>query len=213
MTEVAVIVPVLERPQKVAPVLKGFLATAPARVLFIASPKDKTEIEALEAARADFIVLEGGYAEKIRAGIKQTSEPYVFTAADDLEPKAGWFKAAKAAMVDGVELVGINDCLERNTEHSTHFLMTRAYAETPTIDGKPGPFSDEYWHWYCDNELILTGQIRGVYAYAEKAKLLHRHPLWGFNTEDATYNRGKWYRRRDKRIFQKRERRWMSPSA
>jgi hypothetical protein len=87
--------------------------------------------------------------------------------------------------------------------------MTRAYAEMPTIGGEPGPFYDEYHHWYCDNEFILTAKMRGVYAYAPKAKLLHRHPLWGYDTNDATYEYGKCYRKRDSRIFAKRKRQWM----
>jgi len=209
VTAVAVIVPVLDRPRRVRPTLHAFNATAPARVLFVAEPDDRRELRALRGAGAEHLAPGGNYAQKIAAGIAATDEPYVFTAADDLEPLEGWFEAALAAMHEhGAQAVGVNDLIQRGRVHATHFLLSRAYAEEPTIDGQPGPFFAGYWHWCCDDELIATARFRGVYAYAPEAKVRHLHPLAGLADDDDTYRRGRLRWREDRKLFQKRRRLW-----
>jgi len=213
-TNVAVLVPVLGRPRRVEPTLRAFTETAPARVLFVADPGDTEELRALRRAGADFIAPGGNYATKIAAAIDATGEPYVFTAADDLEPLAGWFEAALAAMQPtGIEVVGVNDLIHRRRQHATHFLLTRAYAARPTIDGRIGPFFAGYWHWFCDDELIATASFRGAYAYAADAHVRHLHPSAGLANDDETYRRGRLRWRRDRRLFHKRRHFWRPPSA
>lgn len=209
MNEVAVVVPCLARPHRVAKVLETFSATAPASVLFIADPDDVAVIAALEEAEAKFVTPGGNYATKIRAGVLATSEPFIFTAADDLEGLDGWFDAAVAAITDVVQVVGVNDLIEREREHATHFLMTRGYAEQDCIDGTPGPFFAGYHHWYCDDELIGTAEHRGAYAYCPQAKVLHLHPMAGKAKDDSTYELGRRQWRRDRKLFRRRQHRWM----
>src|SRR5689334_12628974 len=115
---VAVLVPVLGRPHRVKATLRGFTRTSPARVLFIADPDDADELRALRRAKAEFIAPGGNYASKIAAGVEATRKPFVFTAADDLQPLAGWFEAAVAAMTGRIEVVGVNDLIERQRRHA-----------------------------------------------------------------------------------------------
>jgi glycosyltransferase involved in cell wall biosynthesis len=209
VTDLAIIVPVLGRPQRVKPLLANIRETTPdARVLFLPDRDDWKERLALDKAGAWYLNCDGGYAHKIRQGIVHTSEPLVFAAADDLEFQPGWFEAAGKYLTDGVQIVGVNDLLPRARQHATHFLMTREYAELPTIDGGPGPFFDGYAHWYCDDELIGTARKRGAYAYAEDSRVKHLHPAGGRAEDDDTYRKGRERRRLDRRIYMRRRHLW-----
>ena len=214
MSELVVLVPVLKRPHRVAPTLESIQATVPgARTLFIPDPDDDPERAAIRACGADELPVEGGYARKINAGVAATSEPLLFLGADDLDFKPGWFEAATAKLREGAEVVGVNDLVQRpHRTHATHFLMTRAYAERPTIDGSPGdrahPLHEGYTHWFIDDELIATARHRGKYAYAPEAMVEHMHYAGGKAPDDETYFRGREHRFRDQQLFRGRESLW-----
>jgi len=214
----AILVPVLARPHRVTPLLDAIEATTPgARVVFLVDDYDRPEIEAIEREQRpmrrkltiDLAETTGAnYAGKINHGVGLTSEPLIFTAADDLEPQDGWLEEAEDAMRGGAEVVGINDLIDRPRDHATHFLMTRAYAERPTIDDDPGPFFEGYSHWFCDDELIGTAKARGVYAYAPLAHVMHLHPIADRAEDDDTYRKGRERMRQDRRLFTERSRLW-----
>lgn len=210
-SEVAVLVPVLGRPQRVRPLVEAFRETCPgARMVFLADPQDREEIAAIEqyAPRARLIPCGGNYARKITAGVRATREELIFTGADDIVPQPGWFEAARKRLRGKVRVVGVNDQIDREVEHATHFLMTRSYALEPTLDGSIGPFCDKYFHNFCDNELIATAQKRGVYAYAKDAVVRHEHPMTGTAPDDDTYRRGRQLFRKDHRRFVRRSQLW-----
>jgi glycosyltransferase involved in cell wall biosynthesis len=206
---IAVLVPVLGRPQNVKPLLESIAATTPApyRVLFLADPGDRAEQDALALAGAWFLSPGGSYAKKIRVGVEATDEPYVVLAADDVVAHPGWLEAALAKVAEGAHAVGLNDLRPRGWETATHFLLTREYAERPTIDGGPGPLH-HYTHNFCDRELIETAKRRGVYAYAADARFEHRHHLDGHAPLDTTYAKGQASFRQDARLFARRTRLW-----
>jgi glycosyltransferase involved in cell wall biosynthesis len=189
-----ILVPVLNRPANVAPLLSSIAMNTPQpyRVLFICDPGDIAEQDAIAREGGWMISPGGGYASKIRAGVQATDEPYIFIGADDLRFHNGWLEAATAAMVDGVQVVGVNDTIRRRRrQHATHFLMTREYSELPTLDGEPGPLSTAYHHSFVDDELIATATHRGVYAYAANAIVEHHHWMVGTARDDDTYKRGR----------------------
>lgn len=215
MTELAVLVPVLGRPHRVEPVLDAFLSTCDCVVHFIADRGDQPEIHAIKRdGRGRLLVHDGGYAQKINYAVEVTKQPLLFLGADDLEPQPGWLEAAVMCAARDTErrphlaVVGVNDMLRRDREHATHFLMTRSYAELPTVDGQPGPCCTEYRHWYIDDELIATARARGVYAYAADAHVRHLHYLVGAAPDDDTYARGREFARIDARTFRGREHLW-----
>lgn len=210
----AILVPVLRRPQNIGPLLNSIRLSTPmasaSRVLFIADPDDHREHTAIAAAGGSMIAPGGSYAEKIRAGIDATTDELVFLAADDLFFTPGWLPAAMSHIRDGVHVVGVNDTIvrERRPEHATHFLMTREYALLPCLDGEPGPLSQAYSHSFTDDELIATARARGAYAYARDSIVEHRHWMNDAAPDDATYQQGRAQFRRDRKIFMRRSHLW-----
>jgi GT2 family glycosyltransferase len=224
VSDLAILVPVLNRPQRVAPLLDSIEAATPrARVFFLGQLYDTAENQAIqrEFKRRDSDDglricqnLEGGtYAEKINRGCRhpKVREPLIFLGADDLEFQPGWFEAAADRLGNGVEVVGINDLIPRRRSrrgHATHFLMSRSYAELPTIDGGEGPLHTGYFHWCVDDELIATATARGAYVYAPEARIKHLHPMTGEVADDATYRKGRSRARQDRQLFRSREALW-----
>lgn len=217
MSELAILVPVLDRPHRVHPLLESIRETTPdAHVLFICDAGDEQEIRAIEeaivdfgAAFVDYIVHDGGYAQKINQGIEVAEHlvrpSYYFFGADDLKFQRGWFE--EAAGIDA-QVVGVNDLLKRGREHATHFLVAAGYARQPTIDGKQGPLHEAYSHWYTDDEFVATAKHRGVYAYAKRAHVKHLHYLNGLAEDDDTYRKGRAMARQDRRLYRRRLALW-----
>jgi hypothetical protein len=221
--ELAILVPVLGRPHRVAPLLDSIEATTPdARVWFLGQIYDAEETRAIGAElerrtgsglRINQNMEGGSYAQKVNRAVAHPKgiEPLIFLGADDLDFKPGWFEAAKAAMTDDIEVVGVNDLLRRRPRrrgHATHFLMTREYAERPTIDGGRGPLHEGYGHNFVDDELIATASARGAYAYAEDAHVEHLHWMNGAAEVDDTYQRGRELFDADRIRFKEREPLW-----
>ncbi len=209
---VAIVVPVLGRPDNVAPLLQSIEQATPAahRVLFVCDPDDEAELRAIEAAGAAMIAPGGRYSSKIRVGIAATDEPLIFLGADDLAFQPGWLEATATHLAAGAHVVGVNDGMRRprRPRHATHFLITRDYAHEPCIDGSPGPLSDAYRHNFVDDELIATATARGVYAYAAHARVEHHHWLNRRAVDDDTYRRGREAFSRDRSTFRRRSQLW-----
>lgn len=206
---VAILVPVLGRPQCVRPLLDSIAAATPkpCRVLFITDPDDEAEIIAIKRARAQFFTLAGGYAQKINAGIAATSERLVFLAADDLVFHRGWLEKARKKISKRIGVVGTNDLIPRRREHTTHFLVSREYAELGCVDAS-GLLCERYDHSFIDDELIATARSRGAYAYESKAIVEHRHWMNGAAKDDDTYRKGRARFKSDRQIFASRRPLW-----
>jgi hypothetical protein len=208
-----VLVPVLARPHHVEPFLRAVRESTPEpwRVLFIADPDDVAEHEAIEVAGGWMIVSSGSYSQKINRGVAETDEPLILLAADDVRPHSGWLERALEAMVNGVQVVGLEDLIPRPNRlgHATHFLMTREYAQLPCIDGSRGPLYEGYAHCRIDDELMATATKRGCYAYAPEAILEHvGHPMLPDGVDDETYRKGRANIRLDGKRFMRRAHLW-----
>jgi hypothetical protein len=214
----AVLVPVLARPQNVEKVTRSVWQTTPAgtTLLFIASPGDEAELAELERVGVEYVVYEGNYAAKINEGASMTTEPYIFTGADDLRFHPGWYEAALAKMTDGVEVVGTQDlCNPRviQGKHATHFLVSRFYYEQwGTLDERPAIFHEGYPHEYVDDELIGTAKMRDAYAFANDSVVEHLHPLAGKAPTDPLYEASAARMKAGRALFRKRRRLWQTPA-
>lgn len=211
---VAIIVPVLGRPHRVEPTLRSIADATPEpyRVLFVADPDDVTERRALESAGADVLIHGGRYASKINAGIRATTEPLIFAAADDLRWHGGWLEAASAqlghqgaASSDPVAFVGTQDLNHRRVKlgtHATHPLVTRAYVEQRgTLDEAGKLYHEGYWHNCVDVEAVETAKFRRVWAFAYDAIVEHLHPGAGKAGSDDTYRLGKSRSKQDRALW------------
>ena len=193
--KVALLIPALNRPQNVEPLVRSALDNTPdCRVVFICDWKDAVTHKAARAANADVYGHSGRYSEKINRAVRYVTEPYVFLGADDLRFHPGWFEAAEAKMVGPVQVVGTNDLGNPRVvagQHSTHFLVKTRYADEGTIDGEPGLLHEGYIHNFVDDEFLGTATKRGVYAMALDSIVEHLHPDWGKAPDDEVYAIGK----------------------
>lgn len=218
MSELAILVPVLDRPHRVAPLLESIRAATPdALVIFLTDPDDGREHAALagipwgEMPQALIDSCGGNYAEKINRGLTLTDRPLLFLGADDLDFQPGWLEAAKQAMAGGIEVVGVNDLLRRRRrrqDHATHFLVTRAYLSAGSIDEESKLLHEGYDHSFVDDELIATATKRGVYAYAADAHVRHLHWMDRSAPDDTTYKKGRERFEQDRRLFHERSALW-----
>jgi len=132
----------------------------------------------------------GDYARKINEGIAHTTEPLIFTGADDIHFHPGWFEKACSQLDERAGVVGTWDMSNRRTkwDHSTHSLVTREYARLGTID-QPGRLLHEgYPHEYVDDELVGTAKHRKAYRHCRGAVVEHLHPMVGKAPTDELYD-------------------------
>lgn len=211
--DLAILVPVLRRPHRVAPLLASARAATPkARVLFITSSADFAEHGAIADAGVEMLVYDGNYGMKINAGVAHTREPFVLTGADDIHFHPGWFDAARALMSDTIGVVGTNDLCSARVRaglHSTHTLVARWYIDQLGTIDEPGKLLHEaYPHEFSDDELIATARHRGAYAHAHNAVIEHLHPDAAKAPMDDLYAARPPRMRAGRRIFRRREHLW-----
>ncbi len=107
---------------------------------------------------------------------------------DDCLPQRNWLKEAQAVMMKFPGewgLVGLNDNTGRKSL-ATHWL-----AHNRLLDHLGGEFFHTgYWHCCCDVELTERSKKIGRFFYADKAKVIHDHPLiTGEESKDEDYKR------------------------
>jgi len=213
---VAILIPVLGRPHRIAPTIESVVAATPEphRLLFLVNDNDEPTIAALKTAGADWIAVppaRGSWACKVNDGYRSTTEPWIFTGADDLAFHAGWFSRALTWANHETGVIGTNDIANHRVMtgvHSTHSLFRRSYVdELGTIDGS-GVMHEGYAHDYADDEAIATAIARGAYTHAFDSIVEHLHPMVGKAPDDATYRLGRSRSRDGKRLFIQRRRLW-----
>jgi hypothetical protein len=226
VTEIAVLIPVLGRPQNARPLIDSLAAATPpglARPVFICTPGDEVQIAACEETGAETLVADwpagkADWARKCELARQETSEPFMLLAADDVTFEPGWAEAALEIFRDyDVGVVGTNDCANPTVLrglHSTHPLVCRGYVDMyGTVDDPALMLPQCYWHNYSDNELVETAKTRGCWAFAPASRVRHRHPIWGTASLDPTYLRGREHYDEDQALFVARRRLWAQVAA
>jgi glycosyltransferase involved in cell wall biosynthesis len=194
-SSVAVLIPVLARPHRVAALLESLAAAtrSPYRALFICDPHDHAEQQAVRDAGAEALIVAGNYARKINQGVAASTDPLIFLGADDLHFHPGWLAHARQHLAPGIGVVGTNDLGNPRVvsgRHATHCLVTRAYASLGCIDQPGQLLCEAYAHNFVDDELVATARRREAWAFARQAVVEHQHPHWGKADMDATYETG-----------------------
>ena len=215
MQALVVLVPVLRRPHRVHPFLASLHANTPdpVRALFICDPDDHEEQKAVRRAGADMLIVAGNYATKINEGVRRTTEPLIFLAADDLQFHHHWLEHAKRRLTGGVHVVGTNDLCNRRVmrgEHSTHSLVTRSYTMRGTIDDPTRLLHEGYLHEYVDDEFIGTARHRAAFASAPDSVVEHLHPQAQKAPMDDLYAQQHSRMRRSVGLYRQRRPLWTS---
>ena len=227
MTDLSILVPVLSRPQNVAPLVNSAYAATGCdfEIVFLVTKTCVDEIEAIndQMASGDVNIRiisfphrsNGDYANKINVGYAKTTSPWLFTGADDIHFHHGWFDHAERAFVaTGRRVVGTRDLGNSRVEtgvHSTHSLVHRSYVEEMgTVDEDGVMLHEGYPHEFVDDEFIETAKMRDEFVHSPESIVEHLHPLWGKAPTDATYNAHRKRMVMGRRVYQKRQRLWMS---
>jgi len=219
---VALLIPVLDRPKRVAPVLRSLEENtgAPFRALFIASQGFPDEHRAVEAAGGELVVVgfphgPGDYARKINFAATKTTEPVLFLAADDVTFHPGWYEAACAALATLPEQCGAVGTQDMGNSrvlagtHSTHSLVTRDYmTRFGTIDEPGQLLHTGYPHEFVDDEFVETAKHRGRFAFANDSVVEHLHPHWGKARFDSTYRRATARLEKGRAVYKQRAHLW-----
>lgn len=218
--EVAVIVPVLRRPQNAKPFMESLRASTGLAHVYAMCSEESDSIAWCKAG-ADVVLTNEkkvSFAEKVNLGYRHERqfpdqrgrEPWIFLVGDDVRFHPGWLDHAQlVARNTGAQVIGTNDLGNERVmsgEHATHMMIAREYIEQQgaSWDG-PGVVCHEgYRHWFVDDELITVAKQRGTFAPALASIVEHLHPIWGKADNDDTYERGQRYAERDEATFRKR---------
>lgn len=215
-----VLVPVLDRPQNVAPLVESFLATSSPldEITFICSKRDRAQIQACRASGQRVLVLpeESGfadYAKKMNYGYANTERDFLFLGSDDITFTPCWSEAALQVMGDTRCVVATNDQLNsavKRGQFGTHCLVRRSYVDDPgaSCDGPGFIIHPGYDHNFVDRELCHLAESRGVYGFAKGSIVRHRHHLGRTAPFDATYEKGQRNFRQDQALFLRRAHLW-----
>jgi hypothetical protein len=214
---VAVLVPVLGRPQNAEPFMRALRAsTGLATAYALVGPEETAKATcaseaAWRAAGAEVITSSSAvsFAEKVNLGYAKTSEPWLFLTGDDVRFWPGWLDHAQhmASWTSRIyDVIGTNDLGNPRVlagEHATHLLIRRSYidAQGGGWDG-PGVLAHEgYRHWYVDDEIVTAARQRDAWVMALGSKVEHLHPAWGKADRDAVYDLGEASARADHALF------------
>lgn len=218
----AILIPVLRRPQNVLPLVTSIQEHTPEpfTLLFISSPGDTLEIKELIKLDQQFIVMSfgfenrGDYARKINEGFRNIEATWYFTGADDLRFYPLWFEnAMKVHEETGALVIGTNDLGNPRVKaghHSTHSLVHKDYVlNYGTIDERGKVLHEGYPHEFVDDEFVATAQKRKMFGFTSESIVEHLHPNWGKAPIDALYIKQPMRMRMGRSLYQRRQRLWM----
>ena len=221
MTDVAVFVPAMKRPQNVAALVESFDASndGTATLYFVCDADDVEQVAAVTGSSATLIISDRGtsFASKVNDAYAKTSQSFIFVAGDDVEFTPGWLDAPRA-LSDRFDVIGTNDSEEgrvRNPKvargtHSDHFFMRRAYieAEGGSLEGPGVPLAEAYYHFFTDVETIQMAKARGVFSPCLTSRVIHHHPGYDGREDlrlaDSTYMRATEFSEMDTIAFRRR---------
>lgn len=204
MTDVTVLIPVWNRPDRAAAVAATIDATSDAAVLFIASDDDKRQLTAIRKVertypRAQLLIVDGpsgqrgDYARKINRGVIAVGGDWFFQGADDLHFHPGWLDEALTVHdKTGARVIGTNDLCNPRTrsQHSTHSLVHRSFVENGAVYDHPGHMLHEgYHHNFVDDELLAAARHHLTYWHSGRSHVEHLHPNCGKVDRDPVYDR------------------------
>ena len=204
---VAVIVPVLSRPQNVPTFMDSLRAsTGLATAYFVCDHDDHAEQDAVRKHGGKVLLKAGTFAQKANHGFRSTTEPWVLLVGDDVCFRPGWYDRALRAAGERFHLVGTNDLSNLNRDLAVHPLIRRTWADEHGLswDG-PGTVAHEgYGHCFVDNEWTAVAAQAKVLTFAPDAVVEHLHPLFAKADPDPIYEKGQATYTQDRELWEAR---------
>lgn len=218
MAEVAIIVPVLGRPEHAETLTESLRVNTPKGTCKVIAICENAEDTAAWIPYANLTALEESvhtFAEKVAwAYPRLVSEPYVLLVGSDVAFKPHWLESAmKVANKTGAGLIATNDLGNPRVmagRHATHPLISRRYIEEKgaSWDGPGTIVHTGYRHNAVDDEWSTKALLDGEFAFARRSVIEHRHPIWGKGDMDWVYAKGQESFNEDVALFLSRLRKY-----
>jgi hypothetical protein len=211
---VDVIVPVLCRPHRVAPLVESLRAsTDRARLVFVPEFDDAEEIAAIAAAGADAFAHPRAhtFAQKVNFAYTLTERPWLFLTGDDVAFRPGWFEAAmRCHDRTGASVVGTNDLASQHVMagvRAVHMLIRRSYVEEvgASWDGPGVVCHQGYFHGCVDDEIVVAASRRATFSPCLDSVVEHLHWANRKAELDDAYRLGMVHQAVDMATFSRRE--------
>lgn len=166
---------------------------------------DPATVEAMKGSPA--IILDNemrrGAIRSWNIGLKAVSGDVIVRGADDLYWKWGWLDAALAALktlLGESGMVGLN-CLDRDDDIASHFLITRKCI----VELMGGVLAvPHYHHYWSDPEMVERAKRADCYVLAPEAIVEHRSHMAGKAPNDMTYAEALRWFHKDAAIYDER---------
>lgn len=204
----AILIPAM-RPDKVWDLYCNIEDTTPEPHTVWWAVDSMRDFPTLSLLSPDSILVDGGgtWGRRLNALFTLSTDPYIFTGADDVHFHPGWLTEAyrMMALVDGV--VAVNDGLN---PRGTLALVSRRYIdeESGCVDVPGVIIYPGYHHFFSETELFDTAESRGRFAYAAYSVVEHYHHVNGKAPDDWVYDLGRQTALKDEWIYNSRCHMW-----
>lgn len=211
MSSVAILIPILNRPHRIEPLLKNIEEATPEAHSVYFAASDQASIDELDRLGATYIRDEGDtYANRINALAAQCSESYYFLAADDYLFHLSWLTEAMRMMDQHPNSSGVIVVNDTYNAAGTAFLVAKSYVqELGAVLDEPGHvLASVYLHQYCDDELRSTARFHNRYLSAKESIVEHLHVGNGKAPMDETYRLGEATATQGREMYSSRAHLW-----
>ena len=192
--QIAVLVPTLNRADRLKSVADNIHKNTKIshKIYFLIERSDINSKAEILRIGENYIFNEGvQYVGAINTGYRNTTEPFIMCASDDLDFRKGWDKACMDVMKD--ETIGITGptdswTISKTKKHISHLFIRRSYIEKygGVEDEKNTIYSSKYIHIMCDIETEQTAMKRNAFKWSD-GFVEHNHWFMGTAEKDATY--------------------------
>lgn len=148
------------------------------------------------------------FVKRIQSMYEQTDEEWFLTGADDVVFHPGWLEEARPYMHTH-SVISFDDMCNPNVP-GTNFLIRRSYIEEQSgvIDSPNTVFCQDYFHNFCDNELVETASKRREFVKCD-GKIEHYHHTIGKAENDKIYQLAQSRWNEDAETFHQRRHLWL----
>ncbi|HZL17744.1 MAG TPA: glycosyltransferase family 2 protein [Polyangia bacterium] len=212
---VAILVPVLDRPHRIEPLLANIAATTPEPHEVVFATSDNATIEECNRLGAWQSIDDGDtWPNRINRLFRETDDDFVFLCADDVLFHPGWLAPLLEAQGDIDMIGGVTVPADLHNPYGTLALVSRSYiAHFGGCVNEPGVvLHSGYEHCWSETELFETAKSRARHRYVPESVVEHLHYSTGRSNalpNDATYAKGDPTMWSGGELFVQRRRLWM----